>query len=117
MRRLALALALGIPVADNSRAMTIGSAAPGNVFVTGEPIVFTVTGVAGRVTWRLADWQRRDAGAGEVTAAGAASGIALPALPPGWYELSCRDGQGERAGPQRGRCHRAISAWRASASP
>jgi len=121
MTRLLLSLALLPLLASGALAMTIHSAAPGHLFVAGQPCRFTVTDAVGAVRYQAVDYFGRTRARGEA----AQGALSLGALPPGWYELRCQDDAGTVAAslgvvidrgqaplPREGRvCGDAASAW------
>lgn len=71
-------------------ALSLRSQAPGNIFAAGSPVVVSVTGAQGEVSYELSDYFGHKLSSGTAT-----SSIQLPALEPGWYQLQCKDGASE----------------------
>lgn len=80
-----LVLALFLLCATQLCAMTVSSTVPGNIFVAGSPMRFSMTGVRGGVHYTLTDYF------GTVTATGQTfnGAINLPGQREGWYTLAC----------------------------
>lgn len=76
-----------------SYALTLGSEAPGNIFVAGAPLRFTVREPSGHVSITLRDYFGRIVAQSQ---AGNNGAVELPPVPPGWYELTVRDRAGEQ---------------------
>lgn len=105
--------------------MTISSEAPGNLFVTGKPLTFTVKGAQGEVRYTLTHYFGYRVEEGRVTTQNGAATISLKGQKPGWYELCCQDNAGAVTAavgvvmdrnnaplPREGRvCGDAASAW------
>lgn len=108
-----------------SRAITLSSDAPGNIFVVGMPLHLTAREAAGDVKVTLRDYFGHVAAQLQVPAIQDSAAIDLPAVSPGWYVLTAQDGAGEntitlgvvldRKGaplPRAGKiCADAASAW------
>jgi hypothetical protein len=75
--------AVAAPVLTSERA--------GNLFAAGEPVRFTVGQASGAVRWEIRDWKDQTVASGTLAEGGAAGPLQVPALPPGYYELSCAD--------------------------
>jgi hypothetical protein len=105
--------------------MTITGDAPGNIFAAGNPLRFTVNESRGEVSYEVVNYLGATAASGAAAANPAGASIALSGLPPGWYELRCRDSagtaavslgvvidRGDKPLPRQGRvCADAASAW------
>jgi len=107
-------------------AMEVKSTAPGNLFVTGKQLHFTVTQAKAAVHYRLIDYWGRPVAEGKVPVRNSNADIRIKAQPPGYYILHCDDEEGnatevalgvvvDRKGallPREGRvCADAASAW------
>ena len=70
-------------------AMTLSSPAPGNLFITGQPVAFAVADVSGDVAYELEDYFGEQVISGSLPAGSKPMTLALPGLVPGYYELRC----------------------------
>ena len=91
----ALTLFLAALASAPSRAITLGSAEAGNLFVEGTPLRMTAREAQGEVRFTLRDYYGRVAARSQVVSAQGLAQIELPAVPPGWYELTAQDAAGE----------------------
>ncbi len=71
--------------------LTLSSAAPGNIFLAGEPLEFALAGPgAPQATFAVRDYDGHEVSSGQSRPKGDGAAVALPALGPGYYELTCR---------------------------
>lgn len=111
-------------LAVQASAMTVTPRAPGGIFVEGKKLAFDVSGAKGSVSYRLEDYFGLING-GDSQATPGTTEITLGSLPPGWYQLLCKDeagsvsvpigvvmDRGNKPLPADGRvCSDAASAW------
>lgn len=107
-------------------AMDVKGTVPGNLFVTGKSLHFTVTQARGTVRYQLVDYWGQRVAEGQVSVRDGNADLRIKAQPPGYYTLHCTDEDGStvevavgvvlnRKGapvPREGRvCADAASAW------
>lgn len=107
-------------------AMEVKGTTPGNLFVTGKPLRFTITQAKGIVRYQLADYWGRHVAEGEVPVRDGKAEVRIKAQPLGYYTLRCTDEDGTAVEvavgvvvdrknaplPREGRvCADAASAW------
>ncbi len=93
------ALLLFVATCPALAAPTVGTSHPGNLFTAGEPIAIDFQQASGDVLWEAQDWKGNPVASGSVPAANASGTIRLPQLPPGYYEVHCKDSTGEAVAP------------------
>lgn len=122
--RLAVILSL-IVCTRGGFAMKITSSAPGNLFIAGSAMKFTVGDAKNVVHYTVTDYFGRPITEGTSPTHGGAAEILLAKHKPGWYQLTCSDGadtatasagvvinRGRSALPVGGRvCTDVASAW------
>jgi hypothetical protein len=106
--------------------LAITSTVPGNLFVEGADVAFSIA-ATNAVHFACVDFWGKTVAAGDIVPVDSVASVDLKTLPPGWYELSCKDsvsGSGTRTSfgvvmdrhgaplPANGRvCADAASAW------
>jgi hypothetical protein len=122
---LAVMCILSVPGSTGVSAMTISSDAPGNIFMAGKRLHFTVKDARDTLSYEVVSYFGATAARGTAGAGAEGARIELSGLRPGWYELRCRDSAGmavaalgvvmDRGNKPRAResriCADAASAW------
>jgi hypothetical protein len=122
---IATCLTVALPEAS-AQSLAITSTVPGNLFVEGADVAFSIA-ATNAVHFACVDFWGKTVAAGDIVPVDSVASVDLKTLPPGWYELSCKDsvsGSGTRTSfgvvmdrhgaplPANGRvCADAASAW------
>ncbi len=77
--------------ADLSIAITITSSSPGNIFVSGQSIDFTISNITDTVDYTLQDYFGNQVISTRIAGHNGTTTIQLPPLNPGWYALQVHD--------------------------